>query len=54
MMGFFTLAIPFWLSLDYFCVIFSANVFNGYFDYRSGIDLRTKRTLSSEGSGILP
>jgi len=32
----------------------SANVFNGYFDYRSGIDLRTKRTLSSEGSGILP
>ena len=32
----------------------SVNVFNEYFDYRSGIDLRTKRTPFSGGSGILP
>jgi len=30
------------------------NVLNDYFDYRSGIDLRTKRTPFSGGSGILP
>lgn len=27
----------------------SVNVFNDYFDYRSGIDLETKRTLFSGG-----
>jgi len=32
----------------------SVNVFNEYFDYRSGVDLRTKRTPFSGGSGILP
>lgn len=32
----------------------SVNVLNDYFDYRSGIDLRTKRTPFSGGSGILP
>ena len=32
----------------------SVNVFNDYFDYRSGIDLATKRTPFSGGSGILP
>ena len=32
----------------------SANVLNDYFDYRSGIDLETKRTPFSGGSGILP
>jgi 1,4-dihydroxy-2-naphthoate octaprenyltransferase len=32
----------------------SVNVFNDYFDYRSGIDLETKRTPFSGGSGILP
>lgn len=32
----------------------SANVLNEYFDYRSGIDLNTKRTPFSGGSGILP
>lgn len=32
----------------------SVNVFNDYFDYRSGIDLVTKRTPFSGGSGILP
>ncbi|MCP8312611.1 MAG: prenyltransferase [Candidatus Methylarchaceae archaeon HK01B] len=31
----------------------STNVLNDYFDYKSGIDLRTKRTPFSGGSGIL-
>lgn len=32
----------------------SVNVLNDYFDYKSGIDLDTKRTPFSGGSGILP
>ncbi|MFC2048444.1 prenyltransferase [Chloroflexota bacterium] len=32
----------------------SVNVLNDYFDYRSRIDLETKRTPFSGGSGILP
>ncbi len=32
----------------------SVNVLNDYFDYESGIDLRTKRTPFSGGSGMLP
>ena len=32
----------------------SVNVLNEYFDYRSGVDLETKRTPFSGGSGILP
>jgi len=32
----------------------SVNVLNDYFDYESGIDLETKRTPFSGGSGILP
>lgn len=32
----------------------SVNVLNDYFDYRSGIDLATKRTPFSGGSGIIP
>jgi len=32
----------------------SVNVLNDYYDYRSGIDLKTKRTPFSGGSGILP
>ena len=32
----------------------SVNIINDYFDYRSGIDLATKRTPFSGGSGILP
>ncbi len=32
----------------------SVNVLNDYFDYRSGIDLDTKRTPFNGGSGILP
>jgi len=32
----------------------SVNTLNDYYDYRSGIDLQTKRTPFSGGSGILP
>lgn len=32
----------------------SVNVLNEYFDYRSGIDLKTQRTPFSGGSGALP
>lgn len=32
----------------------SVNVLNDYYDYRSGIDLKTKRTPFSGGSGFLP
>jgi len=32
----------------------SVNTLNDYFDYKSGIDLRTRRTPFSGGSGILP
>jgi len=32
----------------------SVNVLNDYFDYKSGIDLKTKRTPFSGGSGFLP
>jgi 1,4-dihydroxy-2-naphthoate octaprenyltransferase len=32
----------------------SVNVLNDYYDYKSGIDLRTNRTPFSGGSGLLP
>jgi 1,4-dihydroxy-2-naphthoate octaprenyltransferase len=32
----------------------SVNAFNEYFDFRSGLDLRTRRTPFSGGSGTLP
>ena len=32
----------------------SANALNDYFDFRSGVDLKTQRTLFSGGSGALP
>lgn len=32
----------------------SVNAFNEYLDFRSGLDLRTKRTPFSGGSGVLP
>lgn len=32
----------------------SANVLNEYFDYKSGVDLKTQRTPFSGGSGALP
>lgn len=43
--------------LAFFGLLFahiSVNTLNDYFDYRSGIDLATKRTPFSGGSGILP
>jgi 1,4-dihydroxy-2-naphthoate octaprenyltransferase len=32
----------------------SCNVLNDYFDYQSGVDLKTERTPFSGGSGVLP
>jgi 1,4-dihydroxy-2-naphthoate polyprenyltransferase len=32
----------------------SVNILNDYFDYRSGVDLKTRRTPFSGGSGMLP
>ena len=36
------------------CAHISINVFNEYFDFKSGLDARTKRTPFSGGSGTLP
>jgi len=36
------------------CAHIATNVLNDYFDYTSGLDLKTKRTPFSGGSGILP
>lgn len=36
------------------CAHISVNAFNEYFDFRSGLDLLTKRTPFSGGSGTLP
>lgn len=52
--GFFNL---FHMVLALIGIVFlhvSVNVLNDYFDYRSGIDLHTRRTPFSGGSGILP
>jgi len=52
--GFFNL---FHMILSLIGVVFlhiSVNVLNDYFDYKSGIDLHTRRTPFSGGSGILP
>lgn len=36
------------------CLHLSVNILNDYFDYKSGIDLKTTQTPFSGGSGILP
>jgi 1,4-dihydroxy-2-naphthoate octaprenyltransferase len=36
------------------CAHIATNVLNDYFDYKSGLDLKTKPTPFSGGSGILP
>jgi 1,4-dihydroxy-2-naphthoate octaprenyltransferase len=36
------------------CAHIATNVLNDYFDYTSGLDLKTKQTPFSGGSGILP
>jgi 1,4-dihydroxy-2-naphthoate octaprenyltransferase len=41
-------------SLGLLLAHISVNVFNEYFDYKSGVDLRTLRTPFSGGSGALP
>ena len=52
--GFFHLGYAVLAFLGLLLAHISVNVFNDYFDYRSGIDLVTKRTPFSGGSGILP
>ncbi|MCP4613059.1 MAG: prenyltransferase, partial [Planctomycetes bacterium] len=36
------------------CAHITVNVLNDYFDYKTGVDLKTTRTPFSGGSGILP
>ena len=36
------------------CCHVSVNAFNEYYDFRSGLDARTRRTPFSGGSGTLP
>jgi len=43
-----------WTLVGLLLAHISVNVLNEYFDYRSGIDLRTERTPFSGGSGVLP
>jgi len=52
--GFFHLGHALLAFLGLLLAHISVNVLNDYFDYRSGIDLETKRTPFSGGSGILP
>lgn len=43
-----------WTLVGLLLAHIAVNVLNEYFDYRSGIDLRTERTPFSGGSGVLP
>lgn len=43
-----------WTLIGLILAHIAVNVFNEYFDYKSGIDLKTKRTPFSGGSGVLP
>jgi 1,4-dihydroxy-2-naphthoate octaprenyltransferase len=52
--GYFHLGYAILASVGLLLAHISVNVLNDYFDYRSGIDLETKRTPFSGGSGILP
>jgi len=52
--GFFRLGYALLAFVGLLLAHISVNVLNDYFDYRSGIDLATKRTPFSGGSGILP
>ncbi len=42
-----------WTALGLLLAHISVNLFNEYFDYKSGIDLKTLRTPFSGGSGVL-
>ncbi len=52
--GYFHLGYAILAFVGLLLVHISVNVLNDYFDYKSGIDLETKRTPFSGGSGILP
>ena len=51
--GAFSPGYAFWAFLGLLLTHTSVNTLNDYFDYRSGIDLETRRTPFSGGSGIL-
>jgi len=52
--GFFNLGYALLAGFGLLLTHISVNTLNDYFDYRSGVDLATKRTPFSGGSGILP
>ena len=52
--GYFNLGHALLASIGLVFAHVSVNTLNDYFDYRSGIDLKTRRTPFSGGSGILP
>ncbi len=52
--GNFSLGYAFLAGIGLVIAHISVNVFNDYFDYKSGIDLKTQRTPFSGGSGMLP
>ncbi len=52
--GFFSLGYAVLAFVGLLLAHTSVNVLNDYFDYGSGIDLATKRTPFSGGSGVLP
>ncbi len=52
--GFFNWGIALLAGFGLILTHISVNTLNDYFDYRSGIDLKTRRTPFSGGSGMLP
>jgi len=52
--GFFHLGHALLAFLGLLLAHISVNVLNDYFDYKSGVDLETRKTPFSGGSGILP
>ncbi len=48
------LVLPFLVFAGALLAHISVNMFNEYFDYKSGLDLKTNRTPFSGGSGALP
>lgn len=52
--GYFHLGYALLAGLGLLLTHISVNTLNDYFDYRSGVDLATRRTPFSGGSGILP
>jgi len=51
--GFFNLKYSLLAFLGLLLLHISVNTFNDYYDYKSGVDLKTKRTPFSGGSGFL-